>query len=79
MTFEEFQKQARLYVVGALNDAEIKQFQQTRKEFGQKADDLIRKCNDLSHAFALSLRPAKSTVALKRSLMSMVLRRQEPG
>lgn len=72
MNFEEFQNQARLYVIGALEGVEAEAFEHARKEFGQKADDYIAECYSLHEAFALSLRPAKSSDALKERLMSMV-------
>jgi anti-sigma-K factor RskA len=77
MTFEQFQNHARLYVVGALDVSETKEFEQARKQFGQKAEDVIRECHELLHAFALSLRPARSSADLKTRLISMV--RQKSG
>jgi hypothetical protein len=68
MSFDEFQNQARLYVIGA--------FEQARKDFGQKAEDFIGECYSMHEAFALSLRPARSSDALKDRLMSMVRNRQ---
>lgn len=75
MNFEEFQNRARLYVIGALEQDELEQFEKARKEFGQKAEDFIGECYALHEAFALSLRPAKSSAALKDRLMSMVRER----
>lgn len=72
MSFEEFQNQSRLYVIGALDPEELEQFESARKEFGQKAEHFIGECYALHEAFALSLRPAKSSAALKDRLMSMV-------
>ena len=77
MSFDEFQNQARLYVIGALEPEELEAFEQARKDFGQKADDFIGKCYSMHEAFALSLRPAKSSDALKDRLMSMVRTRQK--
>ena len=54
MNFEAFQKQARLYVLGALDPAEMKEFEDARKQFGQKAEDSIRDSQALCEAFALS-------------------------
>ena len=76
MSFEEFQNQARLYVIGALEVEETEAFEVARKLFGQKADDLIAECYGMHEAFALSLRPAKSSEALKERLMAMVRKRQ---
>ena len=39
MSFEEFQNRSRLYVIGALEPAELEEFEAARKEFGQKAED----------------------------------------
>ena len=77
MNFEEFQNQARLYVIGALEADETEAFEAARKKFGQKADDYIAECYTLHEAFALSLRPAKSSDALKDRLMAMVRNRKE--
>ncbi len=76
MNFEEFQNKARLYVIGALEPEETESFEAARKIFGQKAEDYIVECYDMHEAFALSLRPAKSSDALKQRLMSMVRTRQ---
>lgn len=77
MSFEEFQNSARLYVIGALEPAEMRAFKKTRKQFGQKAEDFIAQCYSLHEAFALSLRPAKSSAAIKDRLMSLVRERKE--
>ncbi len=76
MSFEEFQNQARLYVIGALEVEETEAFELARKQFGQQAEDYIAQCYDMHEAFALSLRPAKSSDALKERLMAMVRKRQ---
>jgi hypothetical protein len=76
MSFDEFQNRARLYVIGALEPDELKEFEDARKTFGQKAEDFIGECYSLHEAFALSLRPAKSSSAIKDRLMSMVRERQ---
>ncbi|MDP9004245.1 MAG: hypothetical protein M3N12_05580 [Verrucomicrobiota bacterium] len=76
MSFEEFQNQARLYVIGALEVEETEVFEQARKQFGKQAEDFIAECYNMHEAFALSLRPAKSSDALKERLMSMVRKRQ---
>ena len=75
MSFEEFQNRARLYVIGALESEETEEFETARKEYGQSAEDFIAECYNLHEAFALSLRPAKSSDALKDRLMSMVRQR----
>lgn len=77
MSFDEFQNRARLYVIGALEPDELEAFEKARKEFGQKAEDFIGECYALHEAFALSLKPAKSSTALKDKLMSMVREKQK--
>ena len=77
MSFEEFQNRARLYVIGALEGAELEEFEEARKEFGQKGEDFIGECYALHEAFALSLKPARSSEALKERLMSMVRERKQ--
>ena len=77
VSFREFQEQTRLYVIGALDVAEIEEFAQARKEFGQKAEDVLKECHALHENFALSLRSVRSSDALKQRLMSMVRERQQ--
>jgi hypothetical protein len=72
MNFREFQNRARLYVLGALESSEMKEFEEATKKFGQNAEKFIRECYALHEAFALTLRPAKSSALLKERLMSMV-------
>jgi hypothetical protein len=77
MNFSEFQNQSRLYVIGALEAEELEEFEKARKKFGKKGEEFITKCYALHEAFALSLRPAKSSAAIKDRLMAMVRTRQE--
>jgi len=77
MSFEEFQNQSRLYVIGALEAEELEEFETARAKFGKKAEDFITECYGLHEAFALSLRPAKSSAAIKERLMAMVRARKE--
>jgi len=77
MSFDEFQNRSRLYVIGALETDELEDFEHARKEYGQKAEDFIGECYALHEAFALSLKPAKSSAALKERLMSMVRDKQK--
>jgi hypothetical protein len=76
VSFKEFQNQSRLYVIGALEAEELEEFEKARKKFGKKAEDYIGECYGLHEAFALSLRPAKSSNAIKERLMSMVRSRK---
>ena len=77
MNFSEFQNEARLYVIGALEAEELDEFEKARKKFGKKGEDFITKCYALHEAFALSLRPAKSSTAIKDRLMAMVKAKKE--
>ena len=77
MNFEECQNQSRLYVIGALEPDELEEFERQRKEFGKKAEDFITQCYLLHEAFALSLRPAKASAAIKERLTSMVRERKQ--
>jgi hypothetical protein len=77
MNFEQFQNQSRLYVIGALEEEELAEFEKARKKFGKKAEDFITKCYALHEAFALSLRPAKSSAAIKERLMALVKAKKE--
>jgi hypothetical protein len=77
MSFDEFQKRARLYVIGALEGEELRQFEGARKKFGHKGEDVITQCYSLHEAFALSLRPAKANAAIKDRLMAMVRERKQ--
>ena len=77
MNFEEFQNQSRLYVIGALEPEELEEFERARKKFGKKAENFITECYGLHEAFALSLRPARASAAIKERLMSMVRARKE--
>jgi hypothetical protein len=77
MNFEQFKNQSRLYVIGAMEPEELEEFEKARKKFGKKAEDFIAKCYDLHEAFALSLRPAKSSDAIKERLMAMVKAKKE--
>jgi hypothetical protein len=72
MNFNEFENQARLYVIGALEPEELEEFEKARTKFGKKGEDFITKCYALHEAFALSLRPAKASDAIKDRLMAMV-------
>jgi hypothetical protein len=76
MSFEEFQNQARLYVIGALEPEETHEFEQARRQFGERAEETIGQCYALHEAFALSLKPAKTSAALKERLMQMVRERK---
>ncbi len=40
MNFSNFQNQARLYVIGALESEELEEFEKARTKFGKKRDPL---------------------------------------
>jgi hypothetical protein len=63
-------------VIGALEPEETEQFEEARKQFGQRGEDAIGKCYALHEAFALSLKPAKTSADLKERLMTMVRERK---
>ena len=77
MSFDEFQNSARLYVIGALEPEELQEFEAARKKYGAAAEAFINQCYSLHEAFALSLKPAKASAAIKDRLMSMVRERSE--
>jgi len=77
MSVSEFQNQSRLYVIGALEAEELEEFEKARKKFGKKGEEFITKCYALHEAFALSLRPAKASDAIKERLMAMVKSKQD--
>jgi hypothetical protein len=77
MSFEDFQNQARLYVIGALDTDEMAEFEHARKQFGQAGEQCIADCYALHEAFALSLQPAKASTAIKQRLMAMVRERKK--
>ena len=78
MSFDEFQNQSRLYVIGALEPEELEEFERARQKFGKKAEEFITECYGLHEAFALSLRPAKASAAIKERLMAMVKEKKHP-
>jgi len=78
MNFSEFQNRSRLYVIGALEPEELEEFEKARKKFGKKGEEFIAKSYALHEAFALSLRPAKASTAIKDRLMAMVKAKQGP-
>jgi anti-sigma B factor antagonist len=76
MSFDEFENRARLYVIGALEPCETDEFEEARKKFRQKAEDVLAKCYALYDAFALSLQPANTSAALKERLVTIMRERR---
>jgi hypothetical protein len=77
MDVEEFQNQSRLYVIGALEPEELEEFERERKKSGKKAEDFVTQCYALHEVFALTLRSAKASVAIKERLIWMVRKRKQ--
>ena len=77
MSFEEFQHLARLYVVGALDEDEMLAFEDSRRHFGEAAEEFIKECRQLSAAFALSLRPQPPRKDAKEKLLSMIANKEK--
>ena len=72
MSFEEFENEARLYVVGALDGAELAAFSEARQQYGEAAEEFIHECRRLSAAFALSLKPQAPRNDAKQKLMMLI-------
>ena len=80
MSFDQFENQARLYVLGALDASETSAFDEARRAFGARAEEFIQECRRLNAAFALSLHPRPPTMDAKQKLMALIqksLRRSE--
>jgi hypothetical protein len=77
MNFADFQKQSRLYVIGALKPEELEEFERARKKEGKKAEDFVTQCYTLHESLALSLRPAKASAGITEQVMSMVRERKQ--
>lgn len=74
MTFEEFQYNARLYTLGALDPEEASAFAEARAEFGAEAEAFLEECYKLHAAFALSLRPQPPKQDARQRLMDLIKR-----
>ena len=72
MNSEDFENRARLYVLGALDDEELAEFERTRRELGIAAERIIQECERLNSMFALSLRPTPPKPATKQRLLEMI-------
>ncbi len=72
MNSPTFEHLARLYVVGALDEDELLEFERLRIEGGVPAESYIRECERLSEAFALSLRPAAPCATIKQKLFERI-------
>ncbi len=72
MNSEDFDSMARLYVLGALDDDELADFERLRHDMGQQAERVIEECERLNSMFALSLRPTPPKPSTKQKLLDMV-------
>ena len=72
MNSDDFESKARLYVLGALDDEELSDFERTRHEMGPPAEHIIQECERLNSMFALSLRPTAPKPATKQRLLDMI-------
>ena len=72
MNSEDFETQARLYVLGAMDDEELLEFDRLRHELGSEAEKIIQECERLNSIFALSLRPTPPKPATKQRLLDMI-------
>ncbi len=72
MNSEDFESRARLYVLGALDDGELTEFEHARHEMGIVAERVIQECERLNSMFALSLRPTAPKPATKQRLLDMI-------
>ena len=72
MNSEDFESKARLYVLGAMDDEELHDFDHLRHEMGSEAERIIQECERLNSMFALSLRPTPPKPATKQRLLDMV-------
>ena len=72
MSSEQFETRARLYVLGALDDEELKDFEAERRALGPEAERTIQECERLNSIFALSLRPTPPRPTTKQRLLDMI-------
>lgn len=72
MNSDDFESKARLYVLGALDDEELREFERARQELAGEAERMIQECERLNSMFALSLRPTAPRPATKQRLLDMI-------
>ncbi len=72
MSSDEFETRARLYVLGALDDEELKEFELVRRALGPAAERVIQECERLNSIFALSLRPTPPRPTTKQRLLDLI-------
>lgn len=72
MNSDDFESMARLYVLGAMDNDELAEFERQRHELGPSAERVIQECERLNSMFALSLRPTPPKPSTKQKLLDMV-------
>src|SRR5947209_6116656 len=72
---ERLQAEPERQPLAWVENATEKDIEAARKQYGSAAEDFINQCYGLHEAFALSLKPAKASNAIKDKLMSMVRER----
>ncbi len=72
MTLHEFEHKARLYVVGSLEPDEMRNFNEARRQFGRRGEQLIAEAHELAAAFALSLEPQRASAETKVRLLERI-------
>lgn len=79
MNFEEFENQAFFYVIGALDEQELKAFAEARQKFAERAEDFINECRKLTSVITLSLQPHSPAPETKRKLLERIHRTMDHG
>lgn len=79
MNFEEFENQTLFYVIGALDEEELKAFEEARKTFGQRAEDFIHECESMTAVIALSLLPHSPAPESKDRLLEKIHEMMDHG
>ena len=72
MNSDDFETQARLYVLGALDEDELVEFEKLRHGIGARAESIILECERLNSMFALSLKPTPPKPTTKQRLLDMI-------
>ena len=72
MNSDDFETQARLYVLGALDEEELVAFERLRHDIGARAESVILECERLNSMFALSLKPTPPKATTKQRLLDMI-------
>ncbi len=81
MSFAEFQHHALLWVLGSVDEDEMVEFEEGRREYGEAGERFIHDCQKLHSMLALSLPPKKPRAAAREELLRLVKAsmESEPG